>query len=398
MPNGRPIRQILTGCVILLSAALAPGQTTQPSPVDGKSVVEATMARYGDLATYRAELRRYVVDDAGERDPAVAIEKLTLSYRAPSQLSIISDDATVAADAEHAILILPRQKAYMRFVMAGELSTEMLAGLNRYMTHLRLYPVVDALTGHLMFPASAHEDELDGRAVVRLEYERPLRMDVYVNPQAGRLVQTRHLMSDTPEGRAWLLTEFAAEHFNPEFTGKEFSTAAPGDYSDMTTMAQANEPSARSRPARDRVGKPAPDFTYPTLGGEDARLSDTKGNVVVLDFWAMWCPPCIASLPHIEKAKQELKSEKVLFWGLNMDTGPDREAKLRSFMERHKVTTTQLLVDNQMVLGQYGVSAYPTFFFLDANGVVRDVHFGMISDPDLVVSKVRSLLRESAAN
>src|SRR5207302_3155477 len=71
-------------------------------------------------------------------------------------------------------------------------------------------------------------------------------------------------------------------------------------------------------PAAGLVNKPAPDFKLTGLDGKDVSLADLKGNVVVLDFWATWCGPCRASLPHIQKMYEANKAAGVKVYAVNL--------------------------------------------------------------------------------
>ena len=64
-------------------------------------------------------------------------------------------------------------------------------------------------------------------------------------------------------------------------------------------------------PAVAMVGKPAPDFTLKDINGKDVKLADLKGNVLVFDFWATWCPPCVAAMPGLNELAEEMKDQGV---------------------------------------------------------------------------------------
>ena len=74
-------------------------------------------------------------------------------------------------------------------------------------------------------------------------------------------------------------------------------------------------------------GKAAPDFTLKTLDGKEVKLSDQKGSVVMMDFWATWCPPCRKSLPHVQEmsADKELAAKGLKVWAVNAHEQTDNE-------------------------------------------------------------------------
>ncbi len=121
------------------------------------------------------------------------------------------------------------------------------------------------------------------------------------------------------------------------------------------------------------VGKPAPDFEVTQLDGTRLKLSDLRGQRVVLDFWATWCGPCVMEIPHFAKLHREHASESLTILGLSRE---DRVV-LKKFVETHDVPYTVASVENVELPEPYaGVRSIPTTFFIDASGTVQEVLVG----------------------
>jgi thiol-disulfide isomerase/thioredoxin len=123
----------------------------------------------------------------------------------------------------------------------------------------------------------------------------------------------------------------------------------------------------------DRVNKPAIDFTLKDLDGKVVKLSDLRGKVVVVDFWATWCGPCKASFPYLQQVYNKYKSNpKVVI--LALDTwervsGKEREDLVKKFMADNKYTFP-VLYDEGFV-EKYGVEGIPTKFVIDKKGMIQ---------------------------
>jgi thiol-disulfide isomerase/thioredoxin len=117
------------------------------------------------------------------------------------------------------------------------------------------------------------------------------------------------------------------------------------------------------------TGVPAPDFTAQTVDGQTVRLSDLRGKVVVLDFWATWCPPCRAMVPHERELVKKLAGKPFVFLGVSADNDPNR---LREFLRDQQMTWPNVCDGPGGPLQQlYQITYYPTIFVLDAEGVIR---------------------------
>jgi len=121
-------------------------------------------------------------------------------------------------------------------------------------------------------------------------------------------------------------------------------------------------------------GKAAPDFSLTTLDGKPVKLSDMKGKVVVLDFWATWCPPCRKSLPHLQKvsADKELADKGLVVWAVN--AREDKE-KVQKYLDDNKLTFT-VPMDPGKTLTDYKVQGIPTTVIVGRDGNVKNVFVG----------------------
>ncbi|MDR3700114.1 MAG: tetratricopeptide repeat protein [Candidatus Sulfopaludibacter sp.] len=125
---------------------------------------------------------------------------------------------------------------------------------------------------------------------------------------------------------------------------------------------------------RDRfIGKPAPEFRLKDLKGAGVALSDFKGKVVLLDFWATWCGPCREEMPDFEKIHQELASKDVTVLALDANEPRDTVA---GFIQKEKYTFPVLLSEGTDVVARYSVNAFPTTFAIDKSGRIADIAVG----------------------
>lgn len=125
-----------------------------------------------------------------------------------------------------------------------------------------------------------------------------------------------------------------------------------------------------------RKGDIAIDFELNTQDGETVKLSDYKGQRVMLNFWATWCPPCRAEMPDMQKF-QEDKDVKVL--AVNLTETESNLANIQKFIDQFELTFTIPLDDESAVSNAYEIMAYPTTFMIDSNGRIQFVMMGALN-------------------
>ncbi len=125
-----------------------------------------------------------------------------------------------------------------------------------------------------------------------------------------------------------------------------------------------------------KIGQQAPDFELPLLGGQTAKLSDYRGRTVVLNFWATWCPPCQAEMPHMQQVHAEQENHGVTILGVNATSTEVSEPVVRAWVKEWGLAFPNVL-DRQGEVGKtYRVNAYPATFVIDAQGTIRHKHPG----------------------
>ncbi len=121
------------------------------------------------------------------------------------------------------------------------------------------------------------------------------------------------------------------------------------------------------------VGGLVPQFQLETLNGASAQISDYRGKVVLLNFWATWCKPCKAEMPEIQAAYEAYKDEGFVVLGINFGEKPEKAQKLVKEM----ALTFPILLDRDVeVAEQHRVVSLPVTFFIDAKGIIREQIFG----------------------
>lgn len=138
-----------------------------------------------------------------------------------------------------------------------------------------------------------------------------------------------------------------------------------------------------------REGMPAPQFALNTLEGQPMNLADLKGKAVLVNFWASWCPPCLEETPALIEAYNELKAENPNIEFVGIGTNDDK-ANLVKFAENNNVPYVMVDDADGKVSDAYAVRGMPTTFFIDANGIVRNVWNGEIKK-DKVLELMRGM-------
>jgi cytochrome c biogenesis protein CcmG/thiol:disulfide interchange protein DsbE len=113
----------------------------------------------------------------------------------------------------------------------------------------------------------------------------------------------------------------------------------------------------------DITGKTAPPFTLLDLNGNKVSLSDYKDNVVILDFWATWCPPCIKEIPHFIELYKEYKNKGLVILGISVDH--QGISIVKAFNKKFKINYPILMADSRIAIAYGNIRSIPTTFVLD---------------------------------
>ncbi len=143
-------------------------------------------------------------------------------------------------------------------------------------------------------------------------------------------------------------------------------------------------PSLLAPSSAPRVGAQAPDFTLNTADGKAVRLSDFRGQRVVLNFWATWCPPCRSEMPDVNKVATEYRDQGVVVLAVDQLESPDKVAAFYSEVGIGASPAINTIYDSVGTVAEdYHVTALPSTFVIDSSGVIRDVTLGQLAEGTL---------------
>jgi peroxiredoxin len=154
---------------------------------------------------------------------------------------------------------------------------------------------------------------------------------------------------------------------------------------------------AEEKPTGDKAppgpsAKSAPSFTLQDLKGNQISLSDFKGKVVVLDFWATWCPPCVKEIPHFIELYKQYKDQGFAMVGISVDR--EGISVVKSFTRKYQINYPILMTDGQVQKAYGGIPSIPTTFVIDSAGNIRRKYVGY-RDKAVFEADIKALLAEA---
>lgn len=137
----------------------------------------------------------------------------------------------------------------------------------------------------------------------------------------------------------------------------------------------------------------APDFSLPDLNGQKLDLSAYRGKVVLLDFWATWCDPCLKEIPLFVELQDQYRNRGLQIIGISMDDGPE---PVQDFYRRYKMNYPVAMGNAKLGRLYGGVLGLPTCFLIDRDGRIYTKHIGPV-EISVIEEEIRKVLQEAGS-
>ena len=372
----------------------APAPKTATVTPEAKKVIEQVDAAYGKLKTLElAGTFSGDINAAGEERKEN--KKFTASFSAPNKFRhLMEEDILIGSTGDKAYAYLQDRNLYAQSEAPkekGELEKlpEPIPQVIQMQNPSLMLAVVKSAASQLSENVSdikrTDDVTLDGAAFQALQLTLPNKIIVTMlfHPETHLLRQTRSDIRPmleqrgTPDVKQAVLTvDYTTVKPDASVKEDQFAWAPPQTARDIAEVKQADaaaQAGGAEGEASALEGKAAPDFKLKGMDGKEVALSGLKGKVVVLDMWATWCPPCRASLPHLDKLYQSVKDKGVNVYAVNVQEEAD---DVEAFVKKTNLTVPVLLDKDGAVSQAYKASAIPETIIIGKDGKVAKVFIG----------------------
>jgi thiol-disulfide isomerase/thioredoxin/outer membrane lipoprotein-sorting protein len=384
--------------LVICSAGVYADPSTQPAP-DVVAILDHVTAAYSSLQS--AEFDGHVsghFDVAGQqKDDDVPF---TSSWRSPNFFRHqLKDSVMIGSTGQKAFAYDPDRKVYITNDAPKDRSDlsdwpQIFPEILQQQNPSMLMALAGGGAGPLkdLAPDMTHlpDTALDGKSYPTVQFELPDHQVVTMlfDPKTSLLRQAKFDLRKKLENRG--ATDVKAALVTIDYT-QSATPAAPAAAETFAwappegaTLAAANVPAPDGSDqggsaAQALVGKPAPDFTLPGFDDKPVKLASLKGSVVVLDFWATWCGPCVGSLPRLDQLNKDQAPNGLKVFAVNLQEEKDA---VQTFVHKQGWTLPVLLDSDGNVAKQYAAEAIPETVIVGKDGIVKKVFVGAGEDTE----------------
>ncbi len=244
-------------------------------------------------------------------------------------------------------------------------------------------------TNVTVFELTVPVSSLEGAHIpLRGGMDEPINLRLWIGKkdhlirQVAFEVDMAQMAKEMPEEqRQWMpkkmvVTErHSAIEIDPAFPEDTFTFALP----EGSKLVDEFGPPGRSKDKAEFVGQPTPDFVLKDIDGKEVKLADFEGHVLIVDFWATWCGPCREEMPTFFALQNQYEDDGFSVIGIAIN---DTAEKVRSYAEKEELNFPLLMGDDRVQKDYGNVTAIPTSFVIDKQGIVRYAYVG--TPPDML--------------
>ena len=397
----RPFRTVLVFMMICLTGAAFAQPITKPEGSDtpdhndvdpaARAVLQRMETAYKNLKS--AEMRGHVeinLEFPGTSESTN--QEFKSSFQAPNKFKHeMTNGLVLGSDGDKGFVYDKKAQSYARFDFPmGKIPVENLPPLVPHILQVRNPSLLFAISKEPFKDLAQNFDEVkklndvkvDGTNYTALQFgsgKGAGQITMLVDPKTQLIrrftVDFKPALEDAGKrsvDSAMLLVDYAAVRPNASINEGQFDWTPPEDSVDIHEAAGASREKKEDEPVH-LEGTVAPNFTLTSLDDKVVSLYELRGKIVVLDFWASWCGPCVISLPKFAEMAKKQDDPSVMFFSINLE---EDKKEVQDFLEKKKLSMSVLLDENGNAAKLFGIKSIPETIVIGRDGIIEKVFSG----------------------
>lgn len=393
MTRGIPVVLLLVAG--LFSSAFDAARAAEGPTAESQAKAKAVLGTWHAALTAAKSLSADLADEMSIRQDGKEVQSDSVGYRfafeRPNRLAVTlmkGNGVTVVADGKQLYEYVPARKAYQQKDSPAELSAILASQVLEFANFGQGLGIVgealqtasvDELVKGFDSIAFVGEEDLGGAKTQRLRIEQSkMPVDLWFTADGTRLVRFAPDMKTGLKNAGQQVPDNVDVVMTISFNNWAYDVAS-ADAFKFTPPADAEQVAdIFAPPPHKLLGAQAPAFETTTIDGKPLKSTDLAGKVVVLDFWATWCGPCVRALPDISATAAKYKDKGVEFFAVNQG---EEASIIKEFFAAQKLSPPTALDLEGKVGTAFGVEGIPQTVVIDKNGKIQVVHVG--AGPDI---------------